>query len=72
MTTIDELIEPERTAVWLSTHAGPVVLVNQATDRVERLYRRLGFAVDFLKAPRRISCTGDRSPAREIIGTRNL
>ena len=64
--------DQERTAAWLSRHPGPVVLVNQATDRVERLYRRLGFTVGFLDAPRRISCTGDRTPAREIIGTRNL
>ena len=49
-----------------------MVLVNQATERVERLYRQLGYSVDFLDAPRRISCTGDRAPAREIIGTRNL
>lgn len=64
--------DQERTAVWLAKHRGPVVLVNQATDRVETLYRRLGYRVDFLEAPRRISCTGDRTPAREIIGTRNL
>ncbi len=64
--------DQERTALWLSKHRGPVVLVNQATDRVDRLYRRLGFAVSFLAAPRRISCTGDRTPAWEIIATRNL
>jgi DNA adenine methylase len=64
--------DQERTAAWLAKHRGPVVLVNQATDRVERLYRKLGYTVGFLDAPRRISCTGDRSPAREIIGTRHL
>jgi DNA adenine methylase len=64
--------DQERTAVWLARHPGPVVLVNQATDRVETLYRGLGYRVRFLKAPRRISCTGDRTPAREILGTRNL
>jgi DNA adenine methylase len=64
--------DQERTAEWLAGHEGPVVLVNQATDRVERLYRRLGYAVGFLEAPRHISCTGDRAPAREIMGTRNL
>jgi DNA adenine methylase len=64
--------DQERTAVWLARHKGPVVLVNQATGRVEALYRKLGYRVGFLEAPRRISCTGDRSPAREIIGTRNL
>ena len=64
--------DQERTAEWLSKHGGPVVLVNQATDRIENLYRRLGYQVDFLEGPRRISCTGDRTPAREIMATRNL
>lgn len=64
--------DQERTAVWLAKHRGPVVLVNQATARVERLYRKLGFSVAYFDAPRRISCTGDRSTAREVIGTRNL
>ena len=64
--------DQERTAVWLAKHRGPVVLVNQATPRVEALYRTLGYRVQFLEAPRRISCTGDRTPSREIMGTRNL
>ena len=41
--------DQERTAEWLATHPGPVVLVNQATERVETLYRRLGYAVQFLR-----------------------
>jgi DNA adenine methylase len=64
--------DQERSAVWLAKHRGPVVLVNQATPRIKRLYRQLGFSVRFLDGPRRISCTGDRTPAREIMGTRNL
>ena len=64
--------DQQRTARWLATHDGPVVLVNQSTSRVEALYRELGYEVGFLDAPRRISCTGDRRPAREIIATRNL
>jgi len=63
--------DQERTATWLARHKGPVILVNQATQRIEQLYRRLRFDVGFLDAPRRISCTGDRSPAREIIATCN-
>ncbi len=61
-----------RTAEWLAAHRGPVVLVNQATGRIEELYRRLGYDVKFLSAPRRISRTGDRTPAREVMATRNL
>jgi DNA adenine methylase len=64
--------DQERTAVWLAAHPGPVVLVNQATARIESLYRKLRYSVTFLKAPRRISCTGDRTPAREILATRNI
>jgi DNA adenine methylase len=61
-----------RAAGWLARHKGPVVLSNQATPRVVALYRKLGYAVRFLHAPRRISCTGDRTPAREVLATRNL
>jgi DNA adenine methylase len=61
-----------RTAEWLSRHRGPVILVNQATKRVADLYKDLGYRVSYLHAPRRISCTGDRTPAREVIATRNL
>jgi DNA adenine methylase len=61
-----------RAAEWLARHEGPVVLSNQATPRVVTLYRRLGYDVRFLTAPRRISCTGDRTPAREVLATRNL
>lgn len=64
--------EQERLAAWLSRHEGPVVLSNQATDRVIKLYRRLGFRLAFVDAPRMISCTGDRSPAKEVIATRGL
>jgi DNA adenine methylase len=64
--------DQQRTAVFLASHRGPVILVNQATARIERLYRRLGYRLRFLTAPRRISCTGDRTPAREVMATRNL
>jgi len=61
-----------RAAEWLAKHKGPVVLVNQSTPRIEELYRRLKYDVRFLDAPRRISCNGDRTPAKEILATRNL
>ena len=64
--------EQERAAVWLSRHRGPVVLSNQATPRIVKLYRSLKFSLRFLKAPRRISCTGDRTPAPEVLAVRNL
>jgi DNA adenine methylase len=64
--------EQVRTARWLSTHKGPVVLSNQATPRIRELYADLGFTLDYLAAPRRISCNGDRRPATEVLALRNL
>jgi DNA adenine methylase len=64
--------EQVRTAEWLSKHKVPVILSNQATDNIVELYEKAGFKLQFLHAPRRISCTGDRSPAKEVLATQNL
>jgi DNA adenine methylase len=64
--------EQVRTAEWLARHKGPVVLSNQATNRIVKLYEKLRFKLSYLEAPRRISCTGDRTPAREVLAVRNL
>jgi DNA adenine methylase len=64
--------EQVRAAEWLARHPGPVVLSNQATKRIITLYRRLGFKLKFLQAPRMISCTGDRTPAEEVLATKNF
>jgi DNA adenine methylase len=61
-----------RTAELLAKHRGPVVLSNQTTRRIVSLYRRLGFKLKFLDAPRRISCNGNRQTAREVLAMRNL
>ena len=61
-----------RAAEWLAAHPGPVVLTNQATDRIRRLYADLGYEMTELPAPRRISCTGDRTAAAEVMAVRNL
>jgi DNA adenine methylase len=61
-----------RTAKWLAKHKGPVILSNQATKRIVKLYRKLGFTLRFLEAPRMISCTGDRTPAKEVLALKNL
>jgi DNA adenine methylase len=61
-----------RAAEWLAKHPGPVVLSNQATERIVKLYKRLGFTLKFLQAPRMISCTGDRTPAREVLAIKNF
>jgi DNA adenine methylase len=64
--------EQVRLAEWLSQHDGPVVASNQATERIADLYQSLGFDVRTLLGPRRISCTGDRTPAMEMLATKNL
>ncbi len=61
-----------RAAEHFARHPGPVVLSNQATERIVRLYERLGFQLTFVAAPRMISSNGDRRPAREVIAYRNL
>lgn len=61
-----------RLANWLAKKKCPVVASNQATPRILELYSALGFDIEVIDAPRRISCKGDRAPAREILATRNL
>jgi DNA adenine methylase len=61
-----------RTAELLAKHSGPVVISNQATKRVVKLYKQLGYAITYLDGPRRISCTGDRTAAKEVIAVKNL
>lgn len=61
-----------RLAEWLAEHPGPVVLSNQATQRIVELYRKLGFRLHFLNAPRMISCTGNRTPVREVLALKGL
>lgn len=61
-----------RTAEWLAAHKGPVVLSNQATPRIVKLYKQLGFELHYLQAPRMINCNGDRSKAREVLAVKNI
>jgi DNA adenine methylase len=59
-------------AEWLAKHKGPVVMSNQATERIVNLYSKLGFELKYLQAPRMINCTGDRTPAREVLALRGI
>ena len=59
--------DQKRTAELLAQHSGPVVISNQATPRIVELYEGLGFELSYLAGPRRISCTGDRTAAREVL-----
>jgi DNA adenine methylase len=64
--------EQVRLADWLAGHRGVAIVSNQATPRVLRLYRELGFRTEILSGPRMISCTGDRSPALEVLAIKGL
>ena len=57
---------------WLAKHPGKVVLSNQATERIVDLYQNYGFTIDTVDAPRRISCNGDRRPAKEVIACKGF
>ncbi len=61
-----------RLVKWLVKHPGPVVLSNQATERIVELYGDHGFKFQYYDAPRRISCDGDRTPAQEVLATRGI
>mgnify|MGYP003575707854 FL=1 len=62
--------DQRRTAEFLAEHDGPVVISNQATKKIVELYKRLGFQLSYLAGPRRISCTGDRTAAREVLAVK--
>ena len=66
------LIHQEELADWLSRLEVPVVASNQATERMKALYQSRGFHIETLPAPRRISCTGDRTPAEEMLALKNI
>lgn len=61
-----------RLAEWASDLKVPVVVSNQATERVKELYESLGFTIHTAMAPRAISRTGDRTRAEEVIAFRNF
>ncbi len=64
--------DQQRLTQWLAKHPGKVVLSNQATDRIVDLYQICGFTIDLVDAPRRISCNGDRRPAKEVIACKGF
>ncbi len=64
--------DQRRLAAWLGKIKAPIVASNQATDRVVKLYKDIGFSVSLIKAPRMIACNGDRKPALEILATKNI
>lgn len=52
----------------LAKHLSPVVIQNQSTPRIRELYRRMGFKLEYVPAPRRI---GGVKVVREVVEVRN-
>lgn len=50
----------------------PALVSNQATSRIMELYQDSGFHIELIDAPRRISCTGDRSSVKEILAMKGV
>ena len=61
-----------RLVEWLADKSCPIISSNQATQRILDLYQQHGFSIALLKAPRMISCNGDRKPAIEMFAWKNV
>lgn len=55
-----------------AVHNGPVVISNAATARIINLYRRHGFAIEFVASPRSVAAdVGKRGAVLEVLATKN-
>ena len=65
--------DQERVARWSSAIDVPVIISNQATGRIMKLYRSLGFSVRTVDVPRFINCIGNkRGRVREVLGIKGV
>ncbi len=65
--------DQERVARWTAELSVPTVITNQATDRILKLYKKLGFSLRIVKVPRFINCVGTkRGPVNEVIGMKGV
>lgn len=64
--------DQQRLIEWLAEATAPIVATNQATPRILALYAEAGFTITTLLAPRRIASSGDRTPALEMLATKNI
>lgn len=64
--------DQERLIDWLKKKKNPIVLSNQATDRILDLYRKAGFKTRIISAPRKISSDGNRDNVDEVLAFKNL
>lgn len=56
----------------LKKYQCPIVISNQATQRIIDLYQNAGYEITIVDAPRMISCNGDRMKAKEVLALRNI
>ncbi|GAA4357954.1 DNA adenine methylase [Kangiella marina] len=64
--------EQERVVNHFDKYDCPLVISNQATERVVELYKDYGYKVFLIDAPRMISCDGNRTRAQEVLAIRNM
>jgi DNA adenine methylase len=65
--------DQERVAKWSAGLDVPVVISNQATERIVELYNSLGFSLQTVDVPRFINCIGNkRGAVKEVIGTKGV
>ncbi len=65
--------DQERVARWAAGLEVPVVISNQATERILELYKRLGFTLSTVEVPRFINCVGTkRGAVKEVVGTKGV
>lgn len=64
--------EQERLIKHLKKYECPIVISNQATDRILELYKQNNYKIILFDAPRKISCNGNRSKAQEVLAIKNI
>ena len=64
--------DQKRLVRWLAKLKTPMIVSNQATTRILKLYKSADFRVTVLEAPRRISADGNRKPAQEMLAYKNI
>ena len=61
-----------RLVEFLDKHKGPVIISNQLTNRIYNLYKKAGYKIITLSAPRRINSNGDRQNVIETLAIKGL
>ncbi|MEM0910086.1 MAG: Dam family site-specific DNA-(adenine-N6)-methyltransferase [Pseudomonadota bacterium] len=57
---------------WAKDRSNPMIISNQATDRILSAYTDAGFDIFKLQAPRMIACNGNRTKAIEVLALKNF